>query len=80
MAQDSKLCLDCALRKLSGKRAENCTKCLLLNIDPMAQIRANYAKKMPLQRFMTDGTLEQQFFNVEESQKPARATPPRRYS
>lgn len=50
----SKLCLDCARRKLAKLPTEPCSKCLLINVDPLAQVRANAAKESPLKRFMTD--------------------------
>lgn len=36
----SKMCLGCARRKLAGKPAKPCGNCILLNVDPMARVRA----------------------------------------
>lgn len=44
----AKLCLDCARRKLGGKPERPCGDCVLLNIDPLAQVRANAMKPAPL--------------------------------
>lgn len=43
-----KLCLPCARRKLAKQPPKPCGACALLNVDPFAQVRANYAKPGPL--------------------------------
>lgn len=50
----TKLCLSCARRKLAKLPAEPCSDCLIINVDPLANVRANAAKPSPLKRFMTD--------------------------
>lgn len=46
-----KICLTCALRKLAGKEDRPCGSCLLLNVDPLAKIKALAAKTSALARF-----------------------------
>ncbi len=43
----SKICFSCARRKLAGKPPEACADCALLNVDHLAQVRANAARPMP---------------------------------
>lgn len=52
MEHDSKLCLKCARRKLAGKKAKPCGTCILLNIDPLAQVRAQAAKPLANLKYM----------------------------
>lgn len=47
----SKLCLKCARRKLAKKTSKPCGDCILLNVDPLAQIRSNAAKPSPKFRY-----------------------------
>ena len=51
MEHDSKLCLSCARAKLAGLPVRACGSCVLLNTDPMAQVRANAARPSPLARY-----------------------------
>lgn len=46
-----KLCLNCARARMAKKKHDACADCALLNVDPMARIRANAAKPNPLARF-----------------------------
>ncbi len=47
----SKLCLDCARRRLAKKPDRSCAACALVNVDPLARVRATYAKPSPLRNF-----------------------------
>lgn len=42
-----RLCLACARRKLAGAPEKPCGTCVLLNVDPMAQVRATAARPWP---------------------------------
>ncbi|MBS3927753.1 MAG: hypothetical protein KGZ65_04095 [Sphingomonadales bacterium] len=46
-----KMCLRCARRALAKLPAKPCGACPLLNVDRLAQVRANAARPSPLQRF-----------------------------
>ena len=51
MEHDSKLCLSCARAKLAGLPVRACGSCVLLNTDPMAQVRANAARPSRIARY-----------------------------
>lgn len=52
MREDApKLCLLCARRSLAGQPPKPCGACPLLNIDHLAQVRANAARPSPLRRY-----------------------------
>ncbi len=38
-----KLCFPCARRKLAGKPPKPCGTCIILNVDPLAKVRAIHA-------------------------------------
>lgn len=46
-----KLCLRCARRKLAGKPSKPCGTCVIINVDPLAQVRANFARPSPTMRY-----------------------------
>lgn len=73
MEHDSKLCLKCARRKLAGKKAKPCGTCILLNVDPMAQVRANASREIAGIRFMNSAVSVSSLLGG-ITQKPARAT------
>jgi hypothetical protein len=58
MAEPDKpqLCLSCARARLAKKAAKPCADCIRLNIDPLAQVRANSAKPNPLAKFSFSDT------------------------
>lgn len=72
-----KLCLKCARAKLAQKPEKPCADCALLNVDPMAKIRANAAKPSSLSRLLLSPAAATWRFAVlaGTGQKPARATP-----
>lgn len=51
MEHDAKLCLACARRRLAKRPPVGCADCALLNMDPLAQVRATYARPSPLAGF-----------------------------
>lgn len=75
MEHDSKLCLSCARQKLAGKPAIPCGTCVLLNVDPLAQVRANAARPSPMLRYTTAAASFSSLCGGPSS-KPARATRP----
>lgn len=48
----SKICLKCALRKLSKQPEKPCGDCLLLNVDPLARVRALGALPLPILQYV----------------------------
>lgn len=68
-----KLCLRCAYRKLKGWPEKPCATCLLLNVDPLAHVRANAARTMPLSPLAFAAVC----LGVGVITKPARCTPGR---
>lgn len=70
----SRLCLKCARRKLGGKKAKPCGDCVLLNVDHLAQVRANAAKRTPPLRYEMAAELSCSSLVAERSSKPARPT------
>jgi hypothetical protein len=69
---DPKLCLTCARRKLAGQPEKPCGDCSLLNVDPMAQVRAQFVRPSPLRRFSFEASVGGS--SGWTAQKPPRAT------
>lgn len=69
---DPQLCLPCARRKLAGKPPKPCGDCALINVDPMAQVRAQFVRPSNLRRFSFEAAVGGSFGWT--AQKPPRAT------
>ncbi len=48
---NTKLCLKCARARMAGKSVKPCADCVVLNRDPLSQVRANHAQPSPFLRF-----------------------------
>lgn len=70
----SKLCLKCARARLAGKKTKPCGSCILLNIDPLAQTRANAARPNKLARFSFSPEARAAWARQVTAQKPARSS------
>jgi len=75
MEKHQKLCLSCARQKLAGKPEKPCGTCAILNVDPMAQVRANAARPSPMLRYTTAASSFSSLCGGPSS-KPARAKRP----
>lgn len=67
-----KMCLACARRKLAGQPPKPCGDCIILNVDPLAEIRANAARPSPLRHFSFAAAVGGS--SSWSAQKPPRAT------
>ncbi|MDD5301546.1 MAG: hypothetical protein PHS14_00440 [Elusimicrobia bacterium] len=73
--ENPKLCLSCARARLAQRPARACATCALLNIDPLASVRANSARPSPLAAFYFQPFRSTWISGaiVTTGQKPARA-------
>lgn len=71
-----KICFPCARARLAKRAARPCADCALLNLDPLAQIRARAAKPSPLHRlhFVVATNRAVQCSIYQDGQTPARST------
>lgn len=67
----AKLCLKCARRKLAKKKMPPCGDCILLNVDHLAQVRANHARPSPSLRYPLPELLATSSLSGEHSSMPA---------
>ncbi len=56
--ESPKLCLSCCRRALAKQPPQNCGTCIVLNTDPLAQVRASSARPSVLDRFISSACLE----------------------
>jgi hypothetical protein len=52
-SDNPKICLSCARRALAKQPPQPCGSCVILNVDPLAEVRARAAKPSPLAGFMS---------------------------
>lgn len=77
LPEKPQLCLSCARAKLAKKKPAPCADCIILNVDHLAQVRANAAKPNPLARFTFSAAARSTWrlgSLAGSGQKPARST------